>query len=60
MSDIIIVSRNGSNLGLIERDIQIGTKGKLKGRQYVRYRNKRYIVEKDRFGILSIFPWGFK
>ncbi|MCK4526098.1 hypothetical protein KAW18_01905 [candidate division WOR-3 bacterium] len=58
MAKIEVVSRSGRVLGIIERTIQTGTKGKLKNKKFVMYKDKRQIVEKDRFGIFSIFPWG--
>ena len=60
MTDIEIVSRSGRVLDIVDRNIQTGEKGKLKGKQFIVYRNKRYIVERDRFGMLFIYPWGLK
>ena len=55
MTKIEVVSRIGRIIDIIDRNIQKGEKGK----QFIIYKNKQYIVEKDRFGILSIFPWGY-
>ena len=60
MLKIEVVSRTGKVLYLVYRDIQTGTKGKLKNKKFVMFRNKRYVVEGDRFGLLSIYPWGFR
>ena len=55
--NISVVSRAGMVLDVIDRDIQIGKKGKLKNKKFVLYRNKRYIVSKEKNG-LFIYPWG--
>lgn len=60
MTDVEIVSSSGRIFDIVDRNIQIGTKGKLKEKQFIIYRNKRYIVERDRFGMLFIYPWGLK
>ena len=58
MANIEVVSSNGKCYDIINRNIQKGEKGKLKGKQFVVYRNKRYIVEEGKFGLPSIYPWG--
>ena len=65
MASIGIVSRIGSVIDVTYREIQIGTKGKLKNKKFVVYNKKRYIVE-PRFlhttlypkAEFYIYPWG--
>ena len=50
MVKVEVTSRNGITIETIERNIQIGTKGKLKGKEFVTYKNKRYIAYPHFFG----------
>ena len=61
MSKIDVVSRNGRVLETIDREVRRGTKGKLKHKLYVTYKNRRYIaypVKEKYFVLYSIHPWG--
>lgn len=44
MGLIRVINREGIPIDMIDRQMQKGTKGKLKNKWYVTYNNKKYIV----------------
>ena len=58
-ADIEVCNRKGETIEVINRNIQKGMEGKLKGKKFVTYKNKKYAVHRIE-GFLEIYPWGFK
>ena len=60
MTQILVIGRSGQTSDIINRKIQTGEKGELKGKKFVIYKRKRYVVEReDKLGQRAIFPWGY-
>ena len=55
MTGIEVLNRNEEVIDLIERKVRTGKEGKLKGKRYVLYKNKKCIV----MGY-QILPWGHR